>query len=214
MTSIEIPAAERECPRCGSPAGSLQEYCLECGARLPPSGGGPQHRPGGLLTVLVTAFVAFAAAGIMVGIQLTTDEERSTLVATLETQSTPVTTAEPVPTETVPTVTEPTTTTPPPPPPPRNQIVEWPQGTRGWTVVLNSIPAGQGRAGATAQARDASEAGLAEVGVLRSDAFSSLHPGYFVVFSGIFDTRAQAEQGAAAARNRGYDAAYAREIAP
>ena len=32
------PAAG-ECPRCGTPYGPRQEYCLECGLRLPVTGG-------------------------------------------------------------------------------------------------------------------------------------------------------------------------------
>jgi hypothetical protein len=219
-TPIEIPTAtERACPRCGSAADAFQEYCLECGFRLPvdPDAAGPARRlAGGPWTwpVFLSAIVAILAAGVIVAVQLTTDEARPILTATSPqpTIATTPTAPEPAPT----TVAEPPVQTQPPPPqpPPTNRLVPWPEGTRGWTVVLASLAQGGGRAAATAQAREALEAGLPEVGVLRSDEFSSLHPGYFVVFTGVYDTRAQAEQGAAQARNRGYARPYAREIAP
>ena len=43
-------------------------------------------------------------------------------------------------------------------------------------------------------ARSASRAGLPQVGVLDSSRYSSLHPGYSVVFSGIYDSRDQADR--------------------
>ena len=54
--------------------------------------------------------------------------------------------------------------------------------------------------------------GLSEVGVIDSGEFSSLHPGYYVVFSGIY-----ADQRAAVSRTSGraqrlYPAAYMRQI--
>ena len=33
------PEPERQCPQCGTPYAEGQEYCLECGSRLPGSGG-------------------------------------------------------------------------------------------------------------------------------------------------------------------------------
>lgn len=216
-TTVEQPtASERECPRCGSAAGTHQEYCLECGARLPPDGAAA-GRTAWVWPVALTAAIAFLAAGIIVAIQLTTDEERGVLVATTAPPTLPPTTAEPVPTDTLPTPPEPTVTEPVPTvaaPPQRPRVIEWPQGTRGWTVVLASIPAAQGRPAAVARARDAADAGLTEVGVLRSDEFSSLHPGYLVVFAGVYDTQAQADQARAGARERGFDNTYPREIAP
>jgi len=82
----------------------------------------------------------------------------------------------------------------------------------GFTVVLISIPTSAGRAVAIARARAASRAGLPQVGVLESSRYSSLHPGYYVVFSGIHSSRAQAEQAREAASARGFPLAYSREI--
>ena len=87
--------------------------------------------------------------------------------------------------------TAPTTTQAPPP---RPQIVDWPSQD-GYTVVLASMPATGGRAVAIRKAREALAARLPEVGVLDSGEFSSLHPGYYVVFSGIYpDQRGGAER--------------------
>ena len=72
-------------------------------------------------------------------------------------------------------------------------------------------PATGGRPAAVAKARDAIDAGLRQVGVIRSDDYSSLHPGYFVVFSGVYPTNAAAQQGIAAARDAGFNP-YVRPI--
>ena len=43
-----------------------------------------------------------------------------------------------------------------------------------------------------AEARKALASGLEQVGVLDSDRFSSLHPGYYVVFSGVYGSFSEA----------------------
>ena len=64
-------------------------------------------------------------------------------------------------------------------------------------------------------ANDAAEGfsgdGIADVGVLRSDDFSSLKPGFWVVFSGQYDSQSEASDAL-----DGIDAkdAYIRRIAP
>jgi hypothetical protein len=89
----------------------------------------------------------------------------------------------------------------------------WPAGQSGYTVVLESVPASSGgRALALAQARSASRAGLPQVGVLDSSRYSSLHPGYAVVFSGIYESREEADQAQLAANAKGFSAAYVRQI--
>jgi len=83
----------------------------------------------------------------------------------------------------------------------------------GLAVVLESIPASSsGRALALERARSASRAGLPQVGVLDSSLYSSLHPGYAVVFSGIYDSREEADRAQAAANAKGFSAAYVRQI--
>jgi hypothetical protein len=116
----------------------------------------------------------------------------------------------PAPTESVPT-TAPTAPQPQPPPTPSKQLTEWPQGQNGWTIVLASVPQSSGRAGAVSVARKALSAGLTDVGVINSDEFSSLHPGYFVVFSGIYNSEREVRANLDTAK-ASFPPAYARQI--
>ncbi len=50
------------------------------------------------------------------------------------------------------------------------------------------------------------------MGVLDSSRYSSLHPGYYVVFSGIYSSRGQANGALAGANAKGFGAAYVRQI--
>ena len=91
--------------------------------------------------------------------------------------------------------------------------MQWPVGQNGYTVVIESLPSGGGgQAAALRKARAAAAAGLPQVGVLDSGRFSSLHPGYAVVFSGVYTTFAKAQSAADAAAAKGFRSAYARQI--
>ncbi len=154
--------------------------------------------------------LVIAAGGASAAIVYSTGQKPTrTIVATTPVHPTTTTTAPPEPT----TSTTPSTTTPKPPPTKRD-VVPWPAGQSGYTLVLTSVPAGGGRAAAVAQARKALAAGLTQVGVLDSSQYSSLHPGYYVVFSGIYETSADAQTAASRAHSRGYSAAYPRRITP
>jgi hypothetical protein len=219
-----------ECPRCGTPYEPFQEYCLECGLRLPAT-----H---GLIPVLATAWrrrvtwypgdwiwpvlAALVIAALATGIAiLATNDNGSpgtTKAAVNETVTTPPSTSTIGTTETGPeqTTSVPTTTpTAPqpvaPPPPPSGVLTEWPQGQDGWTIVLASIPQSAGRAAAVREARKASGAGLSEVGLLNSSDFSSLHSGYFVLFSGVYTSEEEATSAFDTAKSS-YPGAYIREI--
>jgi hypothetical protein len=218
-----------ECPRCGTPYGPRQEYCLECGLRLPVTGGIvgtlatawrrrlPYYPGDWIWPVLVALVIAVVAA--VVAIVATRDSGGSRTIVATTTQGPVGSTVTTVGT-TVPTTTGATTTLatspppPPPPPPPPNQLAVWPGGTNGYTVVLNSVPTSSGRAQAVRLAKAALHAGLKEVGVLDSSRYSSLHPGYYVVFSGVFDSLAETQPTLASARSSGYPTAYARPITP
>lgn len=224
------------CPRCGTAFAPLQEYCLECGLRLPLARGivtqlGTAWRrrlrwyPGDWLWPALL-FLVISALGASVAILSSTrDEGRKTLVAipppAQPPQTTPVGSTE----ATVPTATGETGTTavppspqppasPPSPPSPPAAPVEWPAGQAGYTVVLASVPTTDGRAAAEEQAERAIDAGLTDVGVLESSSYSSLHPGYYVVFTGIRDSFADTQADIESAHAGGYPKAYQRQITP
>lgn len=219
------------CPRCGAPHEPGQEYCLECGYRLRPAPGALgrlstawQQRfgwyPGDWFWRVALGLV-IAIAGATAAIVLSDAGAQSEpLVAT---QGGPVhvpTTAPETATVTLPSVSTapgpPATPSTPPPPtttaPAPGSLTSWPAARSGYTVVLESIPASSGRSLALARAHAASRAGLPQVGVLDSGRYSSLHPGYFVVFSGIYSSQAQADTAQTAAAAKGFRLAYSREI--
>lgn len=99
----------------------------------------------------------------------------------------------------------PATTTPAANP---NALAVWPAGKSGYTLILESLPVSGGRAAAVARARKAKANGLQSVGVITSSQYSSLHPGYFVVFSGIYGSAVQAAAAVSAAHSRGFPDAY------
>lgn len=217
---------EPNCPRCGAPHSPGQEYCLECGYRVAPPGG----VLGGLATIWRDRFgrypgdwvwpvllgLVIAVAGATAAIVLAdAGAESTTIVATQggpphspTTAPATATVAVPSGPPSTPTAPPPATTTAPAP----GSLSAWPADQSGFTVVLISIPTSAGRSLAITRARAASRAGLPQVGVLESSRYSSLHPGYYVVFSGIYSSRPQAERATEAASAQGFPLAYAREI--
>lgn len=208
------------CPRCDAAAGIDQEYCLECGARLGrrPARIDRVRGHGRSASWLIPALVALvvAALGAAGAIALSTSRAEPAAVSVATGGSLTVTESEPALTAPEPTESRPAATTPvtPAPAPPANPAaVTWPRSKRGWTIVLVSLPQANGRDKAAEQAAEARAGGLRRVGVLNSSRFASLHPGYYVVFTGIFDTQVEAASALQRARAvvRG---AYTREIVP
>jgi hypothetical protein len=219
------------CPRCGTPHDVGQEYCLECGLRLPPDAKGLIPNlgrrwrgtfgwyPGDWVWPSLLALVIAALAGIGAAAFVAHDEKRAAYVTgTSPVGAPPPTTVAPAGT-TAPTQATGTQTGTQPAPPnetpaPATQLKEWPAGHSGWTVVLQSLPTTNGRQFALAQARAAVHSGLQDVGIIDSAQFSSLHPGYFVLFTGIYSSFDDANTGATTARSHGYPRAYPRRITP
>jgi len=222
---------ELHCPRCEAVVQPGQEYCLECGGRLRherPSGpverasaGVAERHPWAgawVLPALLGLAIAVLGTGAAIAISddggepsgvstatggsLTVTDSGSTLTAPEPPATTTVATTEPPP---------PTTTAPVPPVNPA--AVSWPRTQRGWTIVLLSLPQTNGRSAAAAKATEARTGGLRQVGVLDSSRYASLHPGYYVVFTGVFDTEAEAASALQRARAV-FPAAYQREIVP
>jgi hypothetical protein len=190
------------CPRCGIARDPEQDYCVECGLRLPAVAGGVAALrrgwirsigwyPGDWIWLALATFVV-AAAGAAVAIEL----GRKHASATVTTYVAPAPRTSPVRA-----------------PSGRNGRTRWPAGLDGWTVVLASFPASHGTPKPLALAAIAARRGLPQVGVLDSSAFSSLHPGYDVVFSGVYGAAADATLALQSVRARGYGGAYVQRVA-
>ncbi len=216
-----IAAADGSCPRCGSARGEDDRYCLDCGFALPRVTGRlaglrrawlrrvgwyPGDWVWGALLLLLVALAGAAAAIVVSGRR----ETRSIAVF-----SAPATVAVAAPTPVVSTSSSSSTRTstlPVPPEPGTNGRLTWPRDENGWTVVLVSYPKVSGRAQALDTATKAAK-GLRQVGILDSSGFASLQPGYLVVFTGVFASKAAADAAVPTARQAGFGGAYSRQIA-
>ena len=221
---------QERCPRCNAQVQPGQEYCLECGSRLVSQPSGPvvrasthvaeRHDWAGAWLVPALLGLVIAVLGTGAAIAISADGEEPAAIPTATGGSrtvtgTPTLTA-PEPT-TAATATTPATTQAPsttaPPRPANPAAITWPRGERGWTIVLLSLPQTNGRDAAAAQAKKARDGGLRRVGVLDSSQFASLHPGYYVVFQGVFANEAEASSALQRARTV-FPSAYQREIVP
>jgi hypothetical protein len=187
-----------------------------------------RESPVWLWAALLALLLVAAAAGAIVAVAATGDDEEAASRATGRAATTA---------PTAPIVTNPETITIAPPPTtgiatlPTTSIAtttgfttttatgttttgqtSWPAGKDGFTIVLKSVQTSEGRGDADAAAQTARANGLPQVGVLNSSDFSSLRPGYYVAFSGIYDTEAQAVAALPNARSKGFPTAYVREV--
>ena len=229
-----MSSAPPRCPRCNATVDRNQEYCLECGTRLgheqrpgsmdrTSAGIGQRHGRAGAWVVPALLGLVIAVLGTGAAIAISSDGEEPSAISTATGGSLTVTNdgstlTAPEPTEPTTTTTTPTTTAPRPtttPKPPVNPAaIVWPRDRRGWTIVLLSLPQSNGLAGANAKAAQLRRDGLRRVGVLDSDRYASLHPGYYVIFTGVFDSEAEASGALQRARAVCNCAAYQREIIP
>jgi hypothetical protein len=200
-----VVAAHERCPRCGSQREPIQEFCVECGLRLPVVVGAlPALRRRWLLRVgwypgdwvwLALPALAVATAGAAISIAISHHRHGGTPGATVVAPAPKQGAGAPAGTS-------------------RNGSFAWPAGLDGWTVVLASSPQSRGRRRPAAVAARAIRQGLPEVGVLDSSAYSSLHPGYYVVFSGVYTASADADTALQTVRSRGFGGAYPRRVSP
>jgi hypothetical protein len=71
---------------------------------------------------------------------------------------------------------------------------DWPVNKEGWTVQLQTLPKASTQPDAVAQAKTAAQGkGATAVGALDSDSYSSLDPGNYVVYSGVYGQKKQAD---------------------
>jgi hypothetical protein len=212
-----MSSAQQGCPQCAAPIEPGQEYCLECGLRLtaePSASAGPAS-PNRSRSWLGPAFVALIVAALGAGgsIAISSDGEVAEAISTATGGSLTITGTGPVRTAPEPTKSTTTTKTTSTTKPANPAFATWPRPQRGWTIVLVSLPQNGGRAAAETKADEARDGGLRRVGVIDSSRYASLHPGYYVVFTGIFET--QTEAVSALQRAKAVVAsAYVREIVP
>lgn len=210
----ETQTVTERCTGCGKPLADDQRYCLNCGKRrgksrvefenyLPEAGGGdggvppvppvqgdvrpvppeePDYRPEREVTPLMAAVglcgvAAILLLGVLIGRSGGGSDSSSTpqIIA-----STGLPTASTSSTST--TSTSSTVTT------------DWPEGQEGYTVELASLPK-DGTDGATVESAkaDLTSKGATDVGVLDSDQFGSLPPGNYILYSGVYTTKKEAD---------------------
>jgi hypothetical protein len=184
------------CPRCGEPLAAGQGYCLSCGARVGDavSRSGTTPRTRWALRAAATGAVALLGAAAAVA-ATGSDGGDPTLVTAIGGFATAPDSApgeEPVG---------------------PSGVAEWPTDEDGWTIALASLPQTAGRAAALNRARVARRRGLPQVGVLDSSRYASLHPGYWIVFSGVYSSEAEATSALEDAR-RASRTAVVRHVVP
>jgi hypothetical protein len=204
-----------------------QEWCLTCGAAV---GTRVVAAPGwrapliGAAVIAVIAAIAIAVAIIQLADD--TDQVAQNPQPTPQATPAPATTPTPDPTLIDPNArpTPDTGITPSPTPSPEStpspeptstpdtsgggSIASWPAGESGWTVVLASTTS---KSSADDKAQGFIDDGISGVGVLNSDDFGSLNPGYWVVYSGQYDSQAEARSALDSVET---NEAYVRRIAP
>ena len=196
---MEASSAVERCLSCGAPRGLAREYCLECGSKLEQAGPPAIHW---LWTALATLLLAAGGGAVAAAASRSSGGDSvQTLVATQRLV-------------TIPAVTTPVTR-PPKKPATKGghvtagRLIPWPGS--GYTIVLTTIPTSRGVGIAKKRALAALAAGLRQVGVLVSSSYPGLHPGYFVVFAGVYGTLEEAESALPNARPT-FPGAFARLV--
>jgi hypothetical protein len=196
------PTETTICPNCGARLARDQDWCLECGAavkvriRPAPGWGVPVAIVGGvvvisaLILVLALSALSSSADNSVPAVLATPPVHRARHHAAAATKTQAAKT---------PATTKPAAT-----------IASWPAGVTGYTVVLGVVPT---KPAATTSATKIASAGI-PVGVLSSSDYSSMRPGDWVVFSGTYSSRAQADAAATGLQTKGQTGAYAFPVVP
>ncbi len=193
---------DQSCASCGAALAPDQRYCLACGTRrgeprVPPPGppanlsGAPapaaepqpprQSDVSPLAAVIGIALLGgMLLIGVLIGRGGGDDPAPAPIVKVGEattTGSSPTTTPAEPDSGAADTITS-----------------EWPEGTEGFTIQLSTVT----QDGATPETVDAAKEtaasdGAADAAVLDSDLYSSLPPGNYVIYSGVYTDRKSAE---------------------
>jgi hypothetical protein len=184
-----------------------QRYCLECGERRTPTssvlaGGAPSappratppsappsagvnHPPGdpgwqrsSTLTVIAGVGVLLLAMGVGILIGRSGDSKSAGAPQQVVVSTTPGSGSGTAATAAEPTFSD-----------------SWPAGTSGFTVQLQTLPVSGTTVAAVEAAKAAASAkGAAGVGALKSEDFSSLAAGRYIVYAGVFHKKSEAQK--------------------
>jgi hypothetical protein len=204
-----LAGTSARCAGCGAPLAPDQRYCLECGERCvpmssvllgqPPSGeepagtvsssppaGPPGAPPAGTgqgqrnntLTVIAGVGVLLLAMGVGVLIGRSGTSKPSTVPAQVITVASSGSSTG--------TATSPQET---------SFTGDWQSGKSGYTVQLQTLPQSGTAVSAVESAKSAAGAkGAQAVGALKSEEFSSLSAGSYVIYSGTYTKKPEAEK--------------------
>lgn len=189
------------CSSCGAPLAADQRYCLSCGSRVgeprvptapmeearpPAEPPAPASRQADVSPLAAVIGIALLGGMLLIGVLIgrgTSDDPPAPVVQVGEaTGST-----------TTPSGGDSEATTPADAP--SGAITsEWPAGTDGFTIQLSTVA----KSDATPESVDAAQQsavanGAADAAVLDSDLYSSLPPGNYVIYSGVFTDRKSAK---------------------
>lgn len=195
------------CRGCGAPLAEDQRYCLECGERRTPISsvllGGPAAAPaalaqepplappappgaprsngeeprGNAVTVIAGVGVLLLAmgVGVLIGRSGGGKQTASAPPQVISVASTPSSGSTGASEATF--------------------SDDWPSGTSGYTVQLQTLPVAGTQTSAVEAAKSAASGkGAKEVGALKSEDFSSLTAGSYVIYSGVYHKRAEAQK--------------------
>lgn len=211
MPTQQLGQLGEGCPACGSPLAPDQRYCLECGSRraasrvpyaqllsgrdadevLPtaeaeaiPTPEKPRYSPQLLAGATGGAAALLLGLGMLVGFLFGGGGDDPIQAAQPIAQKPPIVNitntggGEAVAAE----FTE-----------------DWPAGESGWTVQLEALPKSDSDPAAVDAAKSEAESGGAtDVGALDSDGYSSLKPGNYVIYSGVFTGKGAKDKAQAA----------------
>ena len=202
------PGAATRCAACGSPLAPNQRYCLECGERRaaassvlaggaplagapraagpapaapPPELLAPPREPAwqrnGALTLLAGVGVLLLAMGVGVLIGRAGNSGKAPAAAPQV-----ITVASGGASTNAAGSSESTFTG------------DWPAGKKGYTVQLQTLPGSSAVSAVEAAKSAATAKGAKSVGALKSDEYSSLPAGSYVVYSGVYGKRSEAQR--------------------